>query len=168
MIHWKKKSTDSPKIEDTSPLSLNISSGFTKVFTILLSFRYFLKLLYISAIWFFFSMYQLLISSGTRTCHWISNAKKECILYWFCWNRVFEFDSLLIFIRKSTLLRYIIHMLPRASTFVTASTGVAAVNIGGATIHSFAGKTSNLIVNLIYRNWKGERQQIWVSTISTK
>jgi ATP-dependent DNA helicase PIF1 len=40
---------------------------------------------------------------------------------------------------KSTVLRTIIGMLPRFSTYVTASTGIAAVNIGGITLHSWAG-----------------------------
>eukprot|EP00667_Euglena_gracilis_P002552 EG_transcript_2552 len=40
---------------------------------------------------------------------------------------------------KSFLLHKVIASLPAASTFVTASTGVAAVNIGGSTLHSFAG-----------------------------
>jgi ATP-dependent DNA helicase PIF1 len=37
-----------------------------------------------------------------------------------------------------TLLRYLIGMLPKGETYVTAATGVAAVNIGGTTLHSFA------------------------------
>lgn len=36
-------------------------------------------------------------------------------------------------------MRVLLRDLPPASTFVTASTGIAAVNIGGITIHSFAG-----------------------------
>eukprot|EP00029_Vermamoeba_vermiformis_P013062 TRINITY_DN7997_c0_g2_i1.p1 TRINITY_DN7997_c0_g2~~TRINITY_DN7997_c0_g2_i1.p1 ORF type:complete len:234 (+),score=24.65 TRINITY_DN7997_c0_g2_i1:44-745(+) len=40
---------------------------------------------------------------------------------------------------KSTLLKEIIRRLPRDSTFITAATGVAATNIGGTTLHSFAG-----------------------------
>lgn len=40
---------------------------------------------------------------------------------------------------KSTLLRKIIGLLPKPKTFVTATTGVAAVNIGGITLHKFAG-----------------------------
>ncbi|RNF14587.1 PIF1 helicase-like protein [Trypanosoma conorhini] len=40
---------------------------------------------------------------------------------------------------KSHLLRAIIEALPRASTFVTATTGIAALNLGGSTLHSFAG-----------------------------
>lgn len=40
---------------------------------------------------------------------------------------------------KSFLLRYIVGMLPPTHTFVTASTGVAACQIGGMTLHSFAG-----------------------------
>ncbi|RNF20298.1 PIF1 helicase-like protein [Trypanosoma cruzi] len=40
---------------------------------------------------------------------------------------------------KSHLLRAIIEALPRSSTFVTATTGIAALNLGGSTLHSFAG-----------------------------
>lgn len=40
---------------------------------------------------------------------------------------------------KSFLLNHIIRSLPKDGTFVTASTGIAAVAIGGTTIHSFAG-----------------------------
>ena len=41
---------------------------------------------------------------------------------------------------KSFLLKKIIGLLPPHNTFVTASTGVAACQIGGMTLHSFAGK----------------------------
>jgi len=40
---------------------------------------------------------------------------------------------------KSTLLMRIIEILPQKTTFVTAATGMAAINIGGMTIHKFAG-----------------------------
>ncbi|KEG08818.1 PIF1 helicase-like protein [Trypanosoma grayi] len=40
---------------------------------------------------------------------------------------------------KSHLLRAIIEALPRQTTFVTATTGIAALNLGGRTLHSFAG-----------------------------
>ena len=40
---------------------------------------------------------------------------------------------------KSFLLREIIKRLPAATTFATASTGVAACHIGGVTLHYFAG-----------------------------
>ena len=40
---------------------------------------------------------------------------------------------------KSFLLQRLLDALPTATTFVTASTGIAAVNIGGSTVHSFAG-----------------------------
>ncbi|KAH9599894.1 DNA helicase Pif1-like [Trypanosoma melophagium] len=40
---------------------------------------------------------------------------------------------------KSHLLRAIVAALPRSTTFVTATTGLAALNLNGSTIHSFAG-----------------------------
>ncbi|KIH67310.1 hypothetical protein ANCDUO_02359 [Ancylostoma duodenale] len=40
---------------------------------------------------------------------------------------------------KSVVLRRIIDMLPGTTTFVTAATGVAACQLGGVTLHSFAG-----------------------------
>jgi ATP-dependent DNA helicase PIF1 len=40
---------------------------------------------------------------------------------------------------KSHLLKLLAQFLPKHSTFFTASTGLAAVNIGGSTLHSFAG-----------------------------
>ncbi|CAJ0576068.1 unnamed protein product, partial [Mesorhabditis spiculigera] len=40
---------------------------------------------------------------------------------------------------KSLVLRRIIEMLPAATTVVTAATGVAACQLGGTTLHSFAG-----------------------------
>jgi hypothetical protein len=36
---------------------------------------------------------------------------------------------------KSHLLKLLTQFLPRKSTFFTASTGLAAVNIGGTTLH---------------------------------
>ena len=41
---------------------------------------------------------------------------------------------------KTFLLKRIINTLPPDSTFVTASTGIAATHIGGSTLHSFAGE----------------------------
>ena len=40
---------------------------------------------------------------------------------------------------KSLLLRHIIRRLPPESTFVTASTGLAAAALGGTTLNAFAG-----------------------------
>ncbi|ORC86625.1 PIF1 helicase-like protein [Trypanosoma theileri] len=40
---------------------------------------------------------------------------------------------------KSHLLRSIVAALPKETTFVTATTGIAALNLGGSTIHNFAG-----------------------------
>jgi ATP-dependent DNA helicase PIF1 len=40
---------------------------------------------------------------------------------------------------KSTLLKKIIASMPEKGTFITASTGIAATNIDGMTLHSFAG-----------------------------
>jgi len=54
---------------------------------------------------------------------------------------------------KSVLLREIIRRLrddPTRKVAVTASTGIAAVNIGGSTLHSFAGELSALGTILTY------------------
>ncbi|KAG1668499.1 ATP-dependent DNA helicase PIF1 [Nymphon striatum] len=40
---------------------------------------------------------------------------------------------------KSFLLKRIIRLLPQENTYITASTGIAASQIGGVTLHSFAG-----------------------------
>uniref|UniRef100_A0A914VT25 ATP-dependent DNA helicase PIF1 n=1 Tax=Plectus sambesii TaxID=2011161 RepID=A0A914VT25_9BILA len=40
---------------------------------------------------------------------------------------------------KSLVLRRIVGFLPASTTFITAATGVAACQIGGVTVHSFAG-----------------------------
>ena len=40
---------------------------------------------------------------------------------------------------KSFLLKYLLSKLPTATTFVTASTGIAACALGGVTIHHWAG-----------------------------
>lgn len=45
---------------------------------------------------------------------------------------------------KSFLLKRIVGALPPDVTFVTASTGVAACQIGGTTLHAFAGKNNFL------------------------
>ena len=43
---------------------------------------------------------------------------------------------------KSLLLKHILRALPTDSTFVTASTGLAASALGGTTINAFAGAVS--------------------------
>lgn len=50
---------------------------------------------------------------------------------------------------KSFLLKKIIGLLPPHETFITASTGVAACQIGGMTLHSFAGRFHNLTLKII-------------------
>ena len=40
---------------------------------------------------------------------------------------------------KSTVLKKLISLLPKSSTFVTAPTGLAAININGLTLYQFAG-----------------------------
>ena len=40
---------------------------------------------------------------------------------------------------KSLVLKHILRALPDDSTFVTASTGLAACALGGTTLHAFAG-----------------------------
>lgn len=48
---------------------------------------------------------------------------------------------------KSYLLKFIINRMPPESTFVTASTGIAACNIGGITLHMFAGIPANWLTS---------------------
>lgn len=45
---------------------------------------------------------------------------------------------------KSHLLKYIVQRLPPETTYVTASTGIAASHIGGITLHMFSGLTPDL------------------------
>ena len=40
---------------------------------------------------------------------------------------------------KSLLLKHILRALPQATTYVTASTGLAASVLGGTTLNAFAG-----------------------------
>lgn len=40
---------------------------------------------------------------------------------------------------KSYLLRHLLSALPPQDTFATATTGIAAAQIGGTTLHAFAG-----------------------------
>lgn len=44
---------------------------------------------------------------------------------------------------KSLLLKHILRALPRDSTFVTASTGLAASALGGITVNAFAGASTS-------------------------
>ncbi|KAG5486246.1 hypothetical protein LSCM1_07369 [Leishmania martiniquensis] len=68
---------------------------------------------------------------------------------------------------KSHLLRTILHALPAFSTFVTATTGIAALNLSGSTLHSFVGcgipnqrSTRDSLLSLVLskqrcvRNWR--------------
>ena len=40
---------------------------------------------------------------------------------------------------KSLVLKHILRALPRETTYVTASTGLAACALGGTTVHAFSG-----------------------------
>ena len=44
---------------------------------------------------------------------------------------------------KSLLLKHILRALPQATTYVTASTGLAASVLGGTTLNAFAGQPSH-------------------------
>jgi ATP-dependent DNA helicase PIF1 len=67
---------------------------------------------------------------------------------------------------KSTLLNRIIQTLPEEGTFVTASTGIAATQINGTTIHSFAGiglgkESKHELLNKVNKSKAAMRK--WVS-----
>ena len=71
---------------------------------------------------------------------------------------------------KSWLLRGIIQALPPSSTFVTATTGVAAVNIGGTTVHAFGGigignDNSDKAVKKAARGFAGKRWRMCIGTL---
>jgi len=50
---------------------------------------------------------------------------------------------------KSLLLKHILRTLPKDSTFVTASTGLAASALGGTTINAFAGERLSLLCHWV-------------------
>ncbi len=54
---------------------------------------------------------------------------------------------------KSLLISRIIRALPTQGTHITASTGVAACNIGGVTLHSFA-QLANAMKSAVIDKWK--------------
>lgn len=63
---------------------------------------------------------------------------------------------------KSYLLRSLVDMLPKKTTWVTAMTGIAALNVGGRTLHSQAGiglarKTAASLV----RDMKPQKRLAW-------
>lgn len=65
---------------------------------------------------------------------------------------------------KSFLLKEIVKVLPRRTTFVTASSGIAACNIGGITLHSFAGVGlgKEPVPVLVKRVLKGRAKRRWL------
>lgn len=63
---------------------------------------------------------------------------------------------------KSFLLKFLIKILPQDTTFVTALTGIAASNIQGKTLHSFAGiglgnEPRHILAKKASRGFAGER-----------
>ena len=67
---------------------------------------------------------------------------------------------------KSFLLRHIIEALPKENLFTTGSTGIAAVNVGGVTLHSFAGVglAQEPVLNLVQKLvWNDEKRQNWIN-----
>lgn len=66
---------------------------------------------------------------------------------------------------KSFLLKHIIQQLPRATTYVTAPTGIAACHIGGVTLHNFAGigLGNHSVDKLVANIRKGEAGKRWRS-----
>jgi len=68
---------------------------------------------------------------------------------------------------KSFLLKEIMKEIRGPSTYITASTGVAACNIGGITLHSFAGlglaeKSPSVLANSLFSKWKKEVRDRWM------
>jgi len=53
---------------------------------------------------------------------------------------------------KSLLLKHILRALPPATTYVTASTGLAASVLGGTTLNAFAGPPTQSQTTLYARN----------------
>lgn len=67
---------------------------------------------------------------------------------------------------KSFLLKQILDIIPKDSSYVTASTGVAACNIGGTTLHSFAGiglgqKEAVILAKSLFNKSKTEARLRW-------
>lgn len=51
---------------------------------------------------------------------------------------------------KSLLLKHILRALPQATTYVTASTGLAASVLGGITLNAFAGIQQSCCLCAVY------------------
>ncbi|PSC73053.1 ATP-dependent DNA helicase PIF1 [Micractinium conductrix] len=67
---------------------------------------------------------------------------------------------------KSLLLRHILRCLPRNTTFVTGTTGLAACHLGGTTINSYAGigRGEGSLESLVRMAGRGESLQRWRAT----
>lgn len=68
---------------------------------------------------------------------------------------------------KSTLLKFITNYLPKRTTYVTASTGIASVPLNGITLHSYAGAmlakgTIEKCVSVVRKNFKAKMR--WMKT----
>lgn len=69
---------------------------------------------------------------------------------------------------KSYLLRAIVDVLPKKTTWVTAMTGVAAMNIGGRTLHSRTGMgLANQPAETIVRKMRQRVRDAWVHACTT-
>lgn len=63
---------------------------------------------------------------------------------------------------KSYLLKALVSALPKETTWVTAMTGIAALNIGGRTLHSQAGiGLARKPASALARDMKSQKKQAW-------
>lgn len=76
-------------------------------------------------------------------------SQMHCSPAGWCLGRDAVSSLLAVLVGKSVLLKHILCTLPKDSTFVTASTGLAASALGGTSINAFSGEWLSLLCHWV-------------------